>query len=124
MESNFSRVAQVTFMNFNELPNYHINIECLIEGSTIIVQETLTLEYKINNIVEVSVFIKMIGVFEKIGDTQQTLEEFGYINGAAILYPYIREQFSNLSLKSGIGNFIIPPVNFVKMYSEKKAQLN
>jgi preprotein translocase subunit SecB len=60
----------------------------------------------------------MLGEFEKIGDVLMDLESFGKVNGAAIIYPYIREQLSNISLKAGIGNIILPPANFVKLNSE------
>lgn len=57
----------------------------------------------------------MVGIFECIGETLlKDYEEFGRINGAAIIFPYIREHITTLSLKAGIGVIIIPPINFVK----------
>ena len=64
----------------------------------------------------------MIGVFVKEGDVPLPLEDFGNVNGAAIIFPYIREQFSNLALKAGLGFIILPPINFVKMAEDKRAK--
>lgn len=58
--------------------------------------------------------IKMVGIFEKIGDSTLNPEDFGKVNGAAIIFPYIREQLTNLSAKAGIGLIILPPFNFTK----------
>jgi preprotein translocase subunit SecB len=41
-------------------------------------------------------------------------DEFGKINGAAIIFPYIREHITNIFLEAGIGAIILPPVNFTK----------
>ncbi len=54
----------------------------------------------------------MVGVFEKFGDSILDLENFGNVNGAAILFPYIREHLTNLTSKAGLGLIIIPPFNF------------
>lgn len=56
--------------------------------------------------------IKMIGVFEKIGQPILPDERFKAINGPAILYPFIREHLHNLCLKAGIANVLLPTVNF------------
>jgi len=56
----------------------------------------------------------MAGVFEKSGNSTLNLEQFGQINGAAIIYPYIREHLSSLSAKAGLGLIFIPPVNLTK----------
>ena len=54
------------------------------------------------------------GIFEKTGDSQLSIKDFSLINAPAMLYPYIREHVSNLSLRSGIPIAPIPPVNFEK----------
>ena len=57
----------------------------------------------------------MVGIFECIGESQlKDYEKFGKINGAAIIFPYIREHITNLSMKAGLGPIILPPVNFTK----------
>ncbi|MPN00216.1 hypothetical protein SDC9_147410 [bioreactor metagenome] len=68
----------------------------------------------LNEIEQVSAKISMIGVFEKFGDSPLNLEQFGKVNGAAMIYPYIREHFTNLAVKAGIGLIFLPPVNLTK----------
>ena len=70
---------------------------------------------KMNETIEVSARIGMVGIFEKIGDNPLNMEEFGRVNGAAIIFPYIREQLTNLSAKAGIGLIVLPPFNFTKI---------
>ncbi|NCD10471.1 MAG: preprotein translocase, partial [Negativicutes bacterium] len=36
----------------------------------------------------------------------------GNVNGAAIIYPYIREHLTSLSVKAGVGIILLPPANF------------
>lgn len=56
--------------------------------------------------------IKMLGVFEKVGDPALNEESFKKINAPAIIYPFIREHLHNICLKSGIVNVLLPTVNF------------
>jgi preprotein translocase subunit SecB len=59
--------------------------------------------------------MEYLGVFERVGESQITdLENFGNVNGAAIIFPYIREHFSSLAAKSGLGLILIPPFSFIK----------
>ncbi len=115
LECNFSRVPNVSFKN-NEVQNLvDIELNCTYQDNKVFVKETLFFESKVNDIVEVSAKITMLGVFEKVGEAKPSLEEFGNVNGAAILFPYLREQLSNVALKAGLGHIILPPTNFVKM---------
>jgi preprotein translocase subunit SecB len=55
-------------------------------------------------------------IFERTGESPLTdFEEFGKVNGAAIIFPFIREHIMNMSLKGGIGAVILPPLNFTKI---------
>lgn len=58
----------------------------------------------------------MFGVFMKIWDSNlMDLKDFGYVNGATIIFPYIREHLTALSSKAGLGLIILPPINFTKI---------
>lgn len=120
MECNFSRIANVTFNNTAVENLVDIEVNCTIQDSKVFVQETLKFESKNKEVIEVSATITMLGVFEIVGDVPLTPEEFGNVNGAAMLFPYIREQLSNIALKAGLGHIILPPANFVKMNKDKK----
>ena len=119
LECEFKRTPNVSFNNENIDTNVEINVDTQVNENQVIVSEMLVFKQIVNDITEVNAMIKFIGVFQSIGKTKLSLEEFGHVNGAAIIFPYIREQLSNMSLKSGIGNLILPPVNFVKKYEEK-----
>lgn len=56
--------------------------------------------------------VKMIGVFEKIGEPAVPEDAFKKINAPAIIYPFIREHIHNLCLKASVGNVLLPTVNF------------
>lgn len=117
---SFNRTPTVEFDSDEVKAIFDISVDTKITNDKVIVSEYLKFEQSFKETVQISCEITMVGVFEKVGELGISLEEFGNINGAAILFPYVRENLSNLSLKSGIGNLILPPANFVKMYHDKK----
>jgi preprotein translocase subunit SecB len=118
LESAFSRINNVAFGESIET-KFNINVEVAVNGKVITVAEEATLVQKFQEVEQVKVKVKMIGVFECIGDSQlKNFDEFGRVNGAAIIFPYIREHITNISLKAGIGAIILPPVNFTKIEKE------
>lgn len=114
LESNFKREASVTFEQSNISNTVNVDVNVQVTDKTIFVTESLSYSQKSGEIVEVSADIKMVGIFEKIGESELDLEQFGQVNGAAIIFPYIREQLTNLSAKAGIGLIVLPPFNFTK----------
>lgn len=116
VESNFSRIDTVEFNNPEIKQNVNIDgaVNINPENNMISVKQTLHYSQEFNGIEQVSAKISMIGVFEKYGDSPLDLEQFGRVNGAAIVYPYIREHLSNLSAKAGLGLIFLPPVNLTK----------
>lgn len=119
METEFRRINNVTFGE--ELKgNMDINTQVGIDGNFINVAETVIVTQSVQDEVQVSIKVTMVGVFEKIGDSIiADLEEFGRVNGAAILFPYIREHVTSLSLKAGLGPIILPPINFANQPQAK-----
>lgn len=112
VESNFRRINNVQF-NEEAKSDLNINTEVGVNGKQITVAETVTVSQIINDEEQFSFCVKMVGVFECVGESKiSDFEKFGKINGAAIIFPYIREHITNLSLKAGIGPIILPPVNF------------
>lgn len=121
MSCTFNRTPTVEFNSEEVKALFDISVDTNVTDNKVIVTEFLKFEQRFKDVVEISCEITMVGVFEKVGELGISLEEFGNINAAAILFPYVRENLSNLSLKSGIGNLILPPANFVEMYRDKKA---
>lgn len=114
LESNFKREASVTFEQSKISNTVNVDVNVQVTDKTIFVTESLSYSQKSGEIVEVTADIKMVGIFEKIGESELDLEQFGQVNGAAIIFPYIREQLTNLSAKAGIGLIVLPPFNFTK----------
>lgn len=115
LESNFKRIPNVTFNNEGIKQDINVDVNVNVKDNTVFVTEKIVYTQTFNEVDEVNCTIVMAGVFEKIGDTSlNDLEQFGHINGAAIIFPYIREHLSNLSSKAGLGLIILPPVNFTK----------
>lgn len=121
VECNLFRETLVSFDKINENSNIiDITVDCNVNDKLVIVKEVLKFQTIVDNIKQVDISISMVGNFEKFGEFPLSPEEFGKVNGAAIIYPYIREALSNLSLKAGLGNIILPTVNFVKLNEGKK----
>lgn len=114
LESTFSRVVNVTFDDPEIIKNIDVDVNVSVNDNTVVVTEEIKYSQTFNQVQEVSAVIKMVGVFEKFGESILDLENFGNINGAAIIFPYIREHLTNLTSKAGLGLIIIPPFNFTK----------
>ena len=110
LESDFRRISSVMF---GEDVVTEVTIETEISNPNnkhINVIETVAVIQKYNEQEQVSIRVKMVGVFEC--DNIKDYEEFGRIKGASIIFPYIREHITSLSLKAGIPALILPPVDF------------
>lgn len=113
-ESNFSRVQNVTFENPEIKQHTSVEISVGINNNQIVVTEKVNFSQIFNDIEEVKCSITMYALFEKVGESKiEDLERFGKINGAAIIFPYIREHLTNLSVKAGLSPIILPPANFI-----------
>jgi len=114
IESSFSRIQNVVFNNPEIKQEVNVDVNVSVNGNTVGVAEQVIYKQIFNDNEQVSAVIKMDGVFEKSGDSPLDLEQFGQVNGAAIIYPYIREHLSSLSAKAGLGLIFLPPVNLTK----------
>lgn|SRR5690554_4811455 len=114
LESNFKRVPNVVFDNPSITQDIRIEGEVTVNAEKNIVSVIQTLHFSqiLNEEKQISATIKMIGIFEKTGESVIDLENFGNVNGAAIIYPYIREHLTSLSVKAGVGIILLPPTNF------------
>ena len=114
LESTFKRISNVSFNNPDKKQVINVDVEVNIKDNNIFVTEQVTLKDFLADVEEVSYVIKMVGVFEKFGESKLDMEEFGRVNGAAIIFPFIREHITNLSAKAGLGLLFLPPMNFTK----------
>jgi len=96
-----------------------IHTDVTVNDRQITVVEEVIVKQVVEEKVQVSISVKMAGMFECIGETRiSDYDEFGRVNAAAIIFPYIREHVSSLSLKGGVGAIILPPVNFAALPKE------
>ena len=114
LESSFNRIQNVVFNNPEIKQEVNVDVNVSVNGNTVGVAEQVIYKQIFNDVEQVTAVIKMAGVFEKSGDSPLDLEQFGQVNGAAIIYPYIREHLSSLSAKAGLGLIFLPPVNLTK----------
>lgn len=114
LESNFRRTPEVEFSDGTD-DDLDISVNVDTTGNMVVVEETVSFIRRFEEIEQVTIVVKMVGLFEKIGDESSLkIENFANVNGPAIIFPFIREHISNLSLKAGIGAIVIPPINFEK----------
>jgi len=124
VECEFFREMNISFEPEKKTTN--AEVDSSYESGDNQITITLTLNYSSSNIGgknEITAYIKMLGIFEKYGENPVALEDFGKINGPAILFPFLREQLASLSLKAGVGAILLPPINFVKKAAEQKEKV-
>lgn len=112
IESEFSRINHVQFDKENTKNNLDIHVDTAINGNIISVAETVTITQLYLEKEQVKIRVKMVGLFEQFGEALMPAETFGRVNGAAIIFPYIREHITSLSQKASIPPIILPTVNF------------
>lgn len=120
VESTFTRVNQVIFDQATIQNDMDIHVDTAVNGEQINVAETVTITQKCKDVEQVKIKVRMVGLFEHFGEITLPLETFGKINGAAIIFPYIREHITSLSQKAGLPPIILPTVNFANTTEEKK----
>lgn len=120
-DSSFHRIENVSF-DSNVENNLNINTSVNIVGDTVSVLLQVCIDQQFKGQSQVTIDVAMIGVFRVIGQTPlaTNLENFGRVNGAAIIFPYIREHISSLSIKAGIPPIVLPIVNFQSSVSENQ----
>ena len=121
LESSFQRNE---ILSDAEKPDnsFDLNVEVATMEDGIAVSEEVKISQEINGVKQFDISVKMVGVFQRKGESSLTDdEEFGKINGAAIIFPFIREHVANIAMKGGLGALLIPPVNFTDYNNDSKA---
>lgn len=120
-ESQFSRKGKIDFSNSRQEVSFETGVGT--KGNIVNVKLTTTVTNKLQDEVQYKIEVTMVGVFEREGDSKiQSNEEFGRINGAAIIFPFVREHIANIALKAGLGSVILPPVDFTKVNVDRNRQ--
>ncbi len=119
-ESTFSRINNAVFEGVENSMNINVNVT--VNAPTITVEETVDLVQTHKGNEQMKIRVKMVGIFHVVGESKiKDLESFGRINGASIIFPYIREHITSITQKGGMGAVILPPVNFTNpAFADKK----
>ena len=111
IESSFKRINNAIFEDIEN--NMNIDVNVAVNAPSITVEETVDLVQKHKGDEQMKIRVKMVCLFHVVGESEiKDLESFGRINGASIIFPYIREHITNITQKGGMGAIILPPVNF------------
>lgn len=122
LNSEFSRVNNVVFDG--DIQNkLDIHTDVAVNGEQVIVGEEVSVIQTFKDVEQVKIRVKMVGMFTRVGDSEiKDLDSFGRVNGAAIIFPFVREVITNTSIKAGLPAIIIPPVNFTKTPNPEKSE--
>ncbi len=115
IESNFKRNINIDFTSSPIKNNLDIHTEAFDtepSNNIFVVNLTATFEGIQNDQVVFTILVKVAGVFSRMGDTSLSEETFKKVNAPAILFPFVRENIAGIALKAGLGNILLPPINF------------
>lgn len=113
-ESGFTRKGKINFSESEQEVSFETGVGS--KDNTVNVKLTTTVTNKLKDEEQYKIVVSFVGVFKRTGNSQiLDNEQFGRINGAAIIFPFVREHIANIALKAGLGSVILPPVNFTKI---------
>jgi preprotein translocase subunit SecB len=123
MSSSFRRELFITFDPAQIGHEINIDVNVQLDNNKIAVTESLLFKQikGADKTVEIEAMVSMLGIFESVGQPTIDPNEFGNVNGAAIIFPYLREVLSSMCVKGGAGHIILHPYNFTR-HKEKKQE--
>lgn len=99
-----------------------VDLQCrsVFEENKLILKSILAVSVQTHDF---SLDVEFGGVFkfEKAPDETE-LDKLRNINCPAIVFPFLREFVADLVRRGGFDSLLLPPVNFVRMYEDKKAE--
>src|ERR1700709_1011693 len=102
-------------------PKFQLNMNTTAEELAPEVREvllTITLEAKQGEATLYLVEVKQAGVFSIAGASVEDLKRLIGSFCPSVLFPYAREVISDLIVKGGFPNFLLPLVNFDALYAQ------
>jgi preprotein translocase subunit SecB len=120
LESSFNRTWTIDFDNPDFYNKVDVDVENIKDKSFLNVIVSVNFTAGVKDDIQIKAFVKMVGVFEISESQELTIEQFGNINGPAIIFPFVREHLSSLSVKAGISPILLSPINFVTHSEIKK----
>src|SRR3984885_15689901 len=102
-------------------PKFQLNMNTTAEDSGPDTREvllTVTVEAKQGDTTLYLVEVKQAGLFSISGASQEDLKRLVGSFCPSVLFPYAREVISDLIVKGGFPNFLLPLVNFDALFSQ------
>jgi len=102
-------------------PKFQLNMNTTAEELGVDVREvllTITLEAKQGDATLYLVEVKQAGVFSIAGASIEDLKRLIGSFCPSVLFPYAREVISDLIVKGGFPNFLLPLVNFDALFNQ------
>jgi len=111
--------------DFKPGPDVQVNTSLSLTHDYIDDQNSLRLFMKVDvsgesGPLNISVEMGSLFKFEKKPATDK-LAKIAEINCASILFPFVRETIADLTRRSGLPPFLLPPINFVELYKNNHA---
>lgn len=102
-ESSFTRKGKINFSESEQEVSFETGVGS--RDNTVNVKLTTTVTNKLKDEEQYKIVVSFVGVFKRTGNSQiLDNEQFGRINGAAIIFPFVREHIANIALKAGLGS--------------------
>ncbi|MEN0054663.1 MAG: protein-export chaperone SecB [Mucilaginibacter sp.] len=120
LNSSFTRTWNIDFESKEFDSSVDIEVEDKRSDNTLTVVVNLTFTAGTNKEKQINAYIQMVGVFTTSESLDLDIDKFATVNAPAIIYPFIREHLSSLSVKAGINPILLAPVNFVKRSQSEK----
>ena len=115
----------MTELNFVRSPNvpdkinytYTINVGANVDKETNLSNVMVKLEILEKEQKSLKIVCCMVGVFDLTNakEIPVPINDFLYVNAPAIIFPYLREIVSNMTLRAGIKPLIVPTFDFKEM---------
>ena len=106
--------------NFESGPDVQVDTKISLSHNYLDDSKSLRLFLKVDVSGEsapINVSIEMGSMFQfKEKPEAEKITEIAEINCAAIVFPFVREVIADLTRRSGLPPFLLPPINFVEFY--------
>lgn len=97
--------------------NFKTGNNIMNQKATVEITTSLKLTHEENEVLKYK--SKFVGIFLVEKDSENMgLKEFIQNNAPALMFPYIREQISSITSKSGIKPIVLPPINLMALINK------
>jgi|SRR6185312_3372663 len=120
IESNFRRDLIINFGNKDFVNNTDMKVTHAQNDKELSVTVNMVFSSNEGDRSVVNADVKMAGLFTIPDNNDLPLDTFINVNAPAMIFPFIREHLSSLSLKAAINPILLQPINFVKLSNDNK----